>query len=87
MIAPKIASSGKAEQYEISPYGADERDPKEVRVREERAFQGLPEGRRGSPMVGRFKHATLRVQGFSPRMIPGEEFEELLSEGFRPCSL
>ena len=33
-------------------------------------------------MVGKFKLATLRVQGFCPRMIPGEEFEEFLSEDF-----
>jgi hypothetical protein len=38
-------------------------------------------------MVGKFKLATLQVKGFSPRIIPGEEFEEVKSEGFRPCSL
>ena len=37
-------------------------------------------------MVDTFKLATLRVQGFCPRVITGEEIEEVLNEalGSRP---
>ena len=38
-------------------------------------------------MVVKFKLATLRVQGFCPLMVPDEEFEEFLGEGFQMCSL
>jgi hypothetical protein len=38
-------------------------------------------------MVGKFKHATLRDHGSSPHMIPGEEFKDVLSEGFQPVLL
>ena len=38
-------------------------------------------------MGSKFKLATLRVKGLCPRMVPGEEFEEFLGEGFLLCSL